>query len=122
VEAKLQSGTAELTAIYKGEKIKIKGSLELVINNNGQKIKVVVKDTEGLPKPEFVTVPGFAKGSNLTVNYEGRELWPTALGHLVKVENERAVALNPFCIPWTLFIYAIGFLILAYVLPREIAY
>ena len=104
--------------VYTGNGVKtLKGVLKVTVMSNGIEETVTVNNVKPLPKPEFVPVPGFAKDSNLTVKVDGLKgkYWPTLLGHLVSVQNERVIPQRPFCIAWTLFIYAIGLLFLAYV-------
>jgi len=118
VRVELVPGNAELIAYTAEGKLKIDGYLKATIARPEGNITVVIEDLRGTPTPQFIDVPGFARGSNLTVKYEGKELWPTLLGHIVKVNNNRVETLNPFCIAWTLFIYAVGIVTLAYILPR----
>ncbi len=118
VRVEIAKGNAELYAYVGKGYQEIRGSLIVYVNEGGQLKKVHVTNMQGIPKPEFVEVPSFARNSNLSVVYKGEKLWPTLLGHIVKIERNRVVALNPFCIPWTLFIYGVGLLMLAYILPR----
>ncbi len=104
--------------VYTNGKIEIfKGILKVTVLRNGREYTITVKNIGPLPKPEFVPAPRFAQGSNLTVRIDSLKgrYWPTLLGHLVSVQKEKVIPVRPFCISWTLFIYAIGLLFLAYV-------
>ncbi len=114
----LEKANGPPVEVYTGKGIKtLEGVLKVTVMSNGKEETVVVNNVRPLPKPEFVPVPGFARDSNLAVkvdNLKGK-YWPTLLGHLVSVQSGKVVPQRPFCIAWTLFIYAIGLLFLAYV-------
>ncbi len=111
------SNNGQPIEVYTGNGMKVlKGYLKVTIFN-GKEESIEVRNVAHIPKPEFVPAPGFAKDSNLTVKLPGLkgEYWPTLLGHLVHVEKDTVIPKRPFCISWTLFIYSIGLLFLAYV-------
>jgi len=118
VEVRLLPGNMKMEAYTTKGVETIKGYLRVTVLNGNANVTVTVTKPSGLPKPQFIEAPGFARHSKLLVRYHGQELWPTLLGHIVKVEKNSVQPLNPFCIPWTLFVYAVGLLILAYILPR----
>jgi len=118
VEVRLLPGNMRMEAYTTKGIETIKGYLQVTVFNGNSNVTVTVTKPDNIPKPQFIEAPGFAKKSKLLVRYHGQELWPTLLGHIVRVEKGDVKPLNPFCIPWTLFVYAVGLLILAYILPR----
>ncbi|UXD21403.1 cytochrome C assembly protein [Ignicoccus pacificus DSM 13166] len=80
----------------------------LIITVNGKNITLTT--SKGLPKPNFIPVPNFARGTNKTgivVECCGSKYWPTILGHIVKVSNGKVTVLKPFTVAWTLLTYGI---------------
>jgi len=111
------SGRAEAAYLVKGD-LKLQfytTNNSLVVNEGGLIVTVNGKNitlttTQGLPKPNFIPVPNFARGVNATgivVECCGDKYWPTVLGHIVKVENGKVTVLKPFTVAWTLLTYGI---------------
>jgi len=87
-----------------------KGGLIITIDANGKLQNVTLTSTEGLPKPEFIPVPSFARGTNKTgliIKCCGEKYWSTLIGHIVKVDKGKISILKPFCVAWTLFTYGL---------------
>ncbi len=94
----------------------------VTIDKGGKLENVTLQSTEGIPKPEFIPVPNFAKGTNkpgLTVSCCGSKYWPTLIGHIVKVQEGKVQVLKPFCVAWTLLTYGLAVPIFTIIMIRK---
>ncbi len=108
VGVKLVSGNQKIIAVNtQGKVIEIRGALRVTVDyGNGKLINVTLTNLKGVPKPQLVPVPGFAKGNEaLVIKYRNESFWPTLLGHLVRVKDGRVEVVKPFCVAWTLMTY-----------------
>lgn len=101
---KLEFYTSQNKIVEKNE------GLIVTVDYNGKLQNITVKSVRGLPRPNFIPVPGFARGNEkngLTVTCCNERYWSTLMGHLVKVNEGRLKVLKPFCVAWTLFTYGL---------------